>query len=222
MKILFNKYDYIFGTKLELDLKEITQSCLNIDNQKNIFAKPIKEVKEIYFSLQNKEKKENPEFYSIMKDCYTFQKFSYYGCLNLFTFPFPGIHSLYTSIKNNFNNINKDNKKYYIDGWVNIFKKETKNIIDWHSHFHKSLSSWHGFFCVNVGTSKTSYRLPDIKEEVDVIGENNLLVLAKGGGDQHRTYPWEEEGMPRITIGYNIVPEESINPEMWFNYWTPL
>jgi hypothetical protein len=134
--------------------------------------------------------------------------------------PLDQVHELYTSIKNSFDNI-RDNfeKKYYIQCWLNYYQKG--DYIDWHRHFDKERETWHGFYCLDCEPSFTTYKLPDIKEEVNIYGEDNLMVISKSNGDEHRTWPWQYD-RPRITIAFDIVPNYSLIYNKWLNHWIPI
>jgi hypothetical protein len=145
----------------------------------------------------------------------TTQGFEHY---NLLMYPFDGFHSLYFEIQQLFQQFNKSNEKYYIRCWLNMYEKG--NFVDWHDHFPTKSGSWHGFFCVDCEPSKTTYRLPNILELVDIVSENNLLVLSKSDGDQHRTWPWEYADRDRITIAFDIVPASYTGE--FLNHWIPI
>jgi len=221
--ILFNKNDYLYGFKLDIDLSAISKSCITINNLVNNKYAPItKMVKEIAKKQIELNKENNPVFFNNMKKFYYWYLHTYYGSYNIFTFPFEGIIELYREIKKCFKLVDFRNENFYMEGWANVLEKNKINKIDWHSHFHESLKTWHGYFCINVNKTKTFYRIPGVDGEVAVEGESNLLVLARGDGDEHCTEIWKKENEPRITIGLNIVPEKSIDPEVWFNHWVPL
>ena len=60
-------------------------------------------------------------------------------------------------------------------------------------------------------------------EEIDIISKNNLLVISPSAGDQHRTWPWEGNGEPRITIAFDIVPESKFPSAIdKMNHWIPI
>lgn len=137
---------------------------------------------------------------------------------NLFMYRFEGFHSLYFEIQKLFRQLNTNQNEYYIQCWLNLYKKG--QYIDWHEHYPVTHKTWHGFFCVDCEPSKTTYKLPNETELVDVISENNLLVISKGDGDWHRTWPWEFEDRDRITIAFDIVPRERTDPRA--KYWIPI
>ena len=88
------------------------------------------------------------------------------------------------------------------------------------------MESWHGYYCVDVEPSKTSYKLEKNGKIVHVQNEDNLLVLSKSLDDQHRTWAWEYDH-PRITIAFDILPASNIlnfegENKMGKNHWIPI
>lgn len=142
-----------------------------------------------------------------------------YNNYNIFFYSFEGLHELYGEIQKMFHDCCIDEEKYYIQAWLNIYKEG--QYIDWHNHWIDTENSWHGYFCVECEPSKTTYRIPGVKEEVDIISQNNLLVMSRSAGDTHRTWPWEHADRDRITIAFDILPRI---PELneWPNHWMPI
>ncbi len=146
---------------------------------------------------------------------------------NLLMYPFPEFYELYSDIKKMFYDklsLEDLDESYYIQSWLNFYKKG--DFIDWHSHWPPEVNSWHGYYCVDVEPSKTSYRITKENKNIDVINENNLLVLSKSLDDQHRTWPWEYE-QPRITIAFDIISAPNIlnfygENKMGKNHWVPI
>lgn len=194
--------DYIITSRLNLNLEEIKDSCYKM---KGIIDKHFKE------KILNAKYVEDEGELSPL----TTKGFELY---NLLMYGFDGFHSLYFEIQNLFRQINKDDKKYYIRCWLNIYEKG--NFVDWHEHFPPRCNSWHGFFCVDCEPSKTTYMIPNITEPVEITSENNLLVISKSNGDRHRTWPWEHEDRDRITIAFDIVPLEFTGK--YLNHWIPI
>jgi hypothetical protein len=194
--------DYIITTKLNLDLVVMKNSCYKM---RNVIDEHFKE-KILEAEYLEDEGKLSP---------LTTQGFEHY---NLLMYTFNGFHSLYFEIQKLFQQFNKSNDNYYIRCWLNIYEKG--NFVDWHDHFPPTSGSWHGFFCVDCEPSKTTYRLPNIAETVDIVSENNLLVLSKSAGDQHRTWPWEHADRDRITIAFDIVPATYTGE--FLNHWIPI
>jgi len=143
-----------------------------------------------------------------------------YDKYNFLMYPSGEVHKLYTEIKTAFDSLKDDpNKKYYIQCWLNYYNKG--DFIDWHSHWEKEKETWHGFYCLDCEPSFTSYKLPYIKDLINIYSEDNLMVISKSNGDEHRTWPWEYD-KPRLTIAFDIVPYEYINYKQWTNHWLPI
>jgi len=190
--------NYITTSKLNLDLFTIKDSCYQLNNI--------------------------IEQFSVDKDGYddaagmapiTTKVHEQY---NLLMYRFQGFHNLYFEIQKLFQQLKDNDSQYYIQCWLNLYKKGS--FIDWHEHYPSTHKTWHGYYCVDCEPSKTTYRLPDKTETIDIIGENNLLVMSKGNGDWHRTWPWEFEDRDRITIAFDIVPRERTDPRA--KYWIPI
>ena len=224
MELIFNKKDYIYGFKLDLNLDVIFKSCVEmIEIRNSILSHPVQdEIKKLFIAEKNKTLGLNPELDECMSYLYHWKENKGYGYINMFTYAFKEFYNLHSSIKECFNSLVNDNENYFIDGWPNAYYKNKNDQIDWHTHYHEKLDSWHGVFYVNARDSITRYALPETNEIVDVECEDNVLVLVRGKGDRHRSMPWTKEDKPRVTVGVNIVPEKNINPRVWFNYWTPL
>lgn len=149
---------------------------------------------------------------------------------NYFMYSLPGIHDLYTSVKETFHECVKHkygkdpyNGQYYTQCWLNFYHKG--QFIDWHGHWPSKYDSWHGFYCVDVEPeSSTFYRLPENKN-VEIKSQNNLLVLGPSDGDEHRSSEWNLDN-PRITIAFDIVPAEIMfKTNTTFvvpNHWVPI
>jgi hypothetical protein len=132
-----------------------------------------------------------------------------YAQYNLLMYPYPGFYELYEEIKTMFREHCQDDSKYYIQSWLNFYRKD--QYIDWHSHYKPEKQTWHGFICVDCEPSCTTYRIPGVEQPVDVPSKNGQIVLSASGGDQHRTWPWPYEDRPRITIAFDILPRENLN-----------
>lgn len=150
-----------------------------------------------------------------------------YAQYNLLLYPISKeFHSLYKEIVSMFKEIcpsdEFNDNQFYLQCWLNFYRKG--DFIDWHSHWppDENGSSWHGFYCVDCEPSKTTYRIPNIQNEVDVVSENNLLVISRSDGDTHRTWPWHKNS-PRITIAFDIVNRKTLNkPGLLDNHWIPI
>ena len=190
--------NYVITEKCNLDLAIIEGSCYQMHN-----------IVMQYFKDDGKDWPVNSPLTSHLFSSY-----------NLFLYPLPGFYDLYTTLKHVFRTHCKDPNPHYVQCWLNWSNKN--DFFDWHTHWTPETKIWHGFYCVNVEPSKTIYRIPGVAEPVDIISENNLLVISQQGGDYHRTLPWPYNDRPRITIGYDIVPAQFINPTGWLNHWVPI
>lgn len=140
---------------------------------------------------------------------------------NLLMYPLPEFHELFTEIQDLFHTINPEkNKKYYLQCWLNYYNKG--EFINWHKHWLPEKESWHGFYCVDVEDSHTSYKLPNNDNIIHIKSENNLLVINKSDGDSHKSSKWMYDDRPRITIAFDIVPREHIDYDKSFNHWIPI
>lgn len=137
---------------------------------------------------------------------------------NLFMHRFEGFHALYFEIQKLFYQIKTNQDEYYIQCWLNLYTKG--QFVDWHQHYPPAHNTYHGFYCVDCEPSKTTYRLPEVEDDTDVISKNNLLVMSKSNGDWHRTWPWEFENKDRITIAFDIVPRDRTDHRT--KYWMPI
>jgi hypothetical protein len=193
--------NYIHTRDLSLDLDQIKKSCGKLENY----------VKENF--------KDNTEWY---KDLSSPESTNLFKSYNLFLYPLWGFHNLFTDIQSTFHEIRKLNKishdKFYIQSWVNVYRKG--QYIDWHDHWEPQFKAWHGFYCVDVGDSSTTYKLMD-NTIIDVRSRDNLLVLSKSDGDLHKSSEWNLDN-PRITIAFDIVPDYSINWDSNQNHWIPI
>ena len=169
------------------------------------------------------------EMYDIIRDSFNSDKSDYSGQSTLSTrlyskynfclYPLPGVHELYWSINSVFHNClthfhgGRVHKRYFMQSWLNYYRKG--EYIDWHTHTPGSVGGWHGFLCLDVEPdSFTSYRWPSDAQRKDVIvdvkSENNLMVMGISNEDQHRSSEWPYEDRPRITIAFDILPEDHI------------
>lgn len=195
--------DYVITSKLNLDLVKIKNSCYlmyDVINKKFNTGKIKAEYKDD----------------SGMSPLST----NLFNQYNLLLYTFDGFHELYNEIKYMFHQCNLGTEKYYIQCWLNIYKKG--NFIDWHSHWLPEFNTWHGFYCVDCEPSKTTYKIPNVSDPLDIVSENNLLVMSQSAGDLHRTWPWENEDKDRITIAFDIVPAKQVDNEVWVNHWIPI
>jgi len=145
-----------------------------------------------------------------------------YNAYNTFLYPLPAFHQLFNEIKQAFHEVNDYDGRFYMQSWLNYY--EEGQYLGPHRHWPAGGRVWHGYYCVSVGDSKTVYLLPQRAEPLSVVSEDNLLVIGRSEGDKHYTEPWPHKDRPRITIAFDIVPEdtlarkESIAP----NHWIPV
>lgn len=193
--------DYVITKKIDLNLNQLKYSCyLMHDFVKKHFDKEMP----AYDDVSGK----------------TSLTTNLYNTYNLFMYPYDEFYNLYQEIKTLFHDCCIDEDQYYIQCWVNFYKKG--DFIDWHNHWAPEHRTWHGFFCVDCEPSKTTYNVPGYNEPLDIVSENNLLVMSRSNGDTHRTWPWEDETKDRITIAFDIVPRQFIDPGVFLNHWVPI
>lgn len=160
---------------------------------------------------------------------------SAFGYYNFFLFPLPGVHELYTAIKEKFRGIVGSDGAYFIGCWLSYYKHN--EFLDWHLHLPPEANSWSGYFCVNAEPSKTLFKSQNGVEQVDITNKNNVLLFTKGDGSLHKTQPWVDQNSPRITIAFDIIPQNKMlvtasNAEWgrdtgyternWLNHWVPI
>ena len=126
---------------------------------------------------------------------------------NIFSHDSVEINSLLLKIKHHFYCLKPNpTKKYYIQGWVNLYKSGQN--LGWHTHWGSD-NSYHGFFCVTSNISYTEYKFHD-GEHIKIDSTDGLLVITKSNDNQHRTSPCDN-GDPRITIGFDIHAHDDVN-----------
>jgi len=207
---------YVTTKMLDLDLKKMNKSC-----------------HKMYLFIKENFTPDGKTDYSGQSTMTT----KLYSQYNLMMYPQPEFHELFLEIQKYFHELANPTEPHYAQFWLNFYTNG--EYIDWHHHWPMSYKAWHGFYCVNSENpeSKTTYRVPpangmQIKnpekhEEVEIISKNNLLVISPSAGDQHRSWPWEGNGEPRITIAFDIVPRSQFNKESnpatkQKNHWIPI
>jgi hypothetical protein len=199
--------NHVFKRKLNLDLTSIKQNTHFIYNfvKDNLADKSLQEQRgEIYMM-------------AIAGNKY-----------NAFNFNFPELNKLLDDIRETY---------YYIAGseeasikcWINFYNRH--QFTSWHEHGSQMSrivkkvnihNTWHGFFCVDVEPSVTTYQFLDTGRILEVQDEDNLLVMSRNGNDRHRTWPWPYD-RTRITMAFNIAPSKHFNPpEYEKNIWVKL
>lgn len=134
-----------------------------------------------------------------------------YGCFsssnhksyNIFNYDKPGLNQLFRALKDHVLPV-MPKDEYKIQCWFNVFRKG--DFIDWHGHWPPMCRAWHGFYCVNVGSSYTHYRINH--NVYDIQGHDGLLVFGKSDGDEHRSGDWHNDDSHRVTIAFDIIPAE--------------
>ena len=110
----------------------------------------------------------------------------YYKKYNLFQFPCPELHKLYSNMARQFKPLLGEGQ-WYLRTWVNLFASG-KNIA-WHKHWEPEYKTYHGFYCVNtegIVPSYTEYQIPKVDKIVTVPSSDSLCVIGKSGDDLHR------------------------------------
>ena len=154
------------------------------------------------------------------------QTTSLYAQYNYFLYPIPGLHELFEKVKETFHACHSANEPFYIQAWLNVYR--AGEFIEWHSHWPPEFESWHGFYCVDVEPdSSTTYRLfgriPE-KDDIVVPSRDNLLVLSRSDGDNHRSSEWTHKDRPRITVAFDIIPISKLYDRRNYekNHWIPI
>lgn len=197
--------DYIHTKQVNLNLSELKQYCLQLE--KSIITR---------FG----------ESSTLSKDLSAPVTTLLYAKYNIFCFPNKELYKLFREIQILFRRDLGKTGMYYIQGWINVYNKG--QYIDWHKHWDSSKNTYHGFLCVDVGSSITTYHIPGVLEQVDIPGINNNLIISPSKDDMHRTYPWTEDS-PRITIAYDIIPADVLqsmynpfDPSSTWYHWVPI
>jgi hypothetical protein len=144
-----------------------------------------------------------------------------YGCatsyhhtkFNLFSFPCIELQNFYIQLNKAIQKVVIPHRRYYIRCWVNLFRKGQH--VNWHGHWPSDCETYHGFYCVNTegeNSSFTSYRIPYVDKEIVIDSKDGLLVFGKSENDQHKSSPWENEGRPRVTIAFDVIPWNKTMP----------
>jgi len=149
-----------------------------------------------------------------------------YGCatsfhhlqFNLFSFPCIELQNFYIQLNKAIQKVVIPDRRYYIRCWVNLFRKGQN--IDWHDHWPSEYETYHGFYCVNTegeNSSFTSYKIIGADEEIVIDSKDGLLVFGKSEKDKHKSSPWENEGKPRVTIAFDVIPLDKLQVRPGFH-----
>lgn len=137
---------------------------------------------------------------------------------NLFNFHTPELNNLYKALQSTIiPKIPKDH--YMIQCWLNVFRRG--QFIDWHAHWPAEHKVIHGYYCVNVGDSITSYKFPN-GAGTEVANRDGLLVFGKSEDDLHRSSEWTDEKVPRVTIAFDILPIWNIKETVFSRHYIPI
>jgi hypothetical protein len=140
---------------------------------------------------------------------------------NLFTFPHPELISLFTELRNNIAVFLKKDERYVIQFWLNIFRKG--EFVNWHRHWPVGSGVFHGYYCVNVGDSVTSYMIPGNDHITELHNKDGLLVFGRSEGDKHKSSAWNSDD-PRVTMAFDIIPWKQTlkaGGEKYYNHYIP-
>jgi len=191
--------DYLWTVDLgqEIDKKILTMQCMAME--KLLLSK---------FTVE--------EDVSSVYGTFTTKLFREY---NFFTFTSPEILALYSKLVTHLTPLIDPKRQYVMQAWLNIYR--SGQFIDWHTHWESELGAYHGFYCLNVGDSKTHYRFDADKEKVYTVDDKDgLIVFGKSAGDEHKSSEWNETD-PRITIAFDLIPVESIKEQFIINHYIP-
>jgi hypothetical protein len=140
---------------------------------------------------------------------------------NLFTFRHPELITLFTHLRNNIAGFLKSDERYVLQCWLNVFRKG--EFINWHHHWPVGSGVIHGYYCVNVGDSLTSYQIPGNDHIVEVHNQDGLLVFGRSEGDRHKSSEWNRDD-PRVTMAFDVIPWKQsfqAGDETYYNHYIP-
>jgi len=144
-----------------------------------------------------------------------------YETYNVFLCHMPGFREVFQLILQKFKEKQHNYYDYAVAGWVNIYKKDT--YLDWHKHGSDPVAHdgrWHGYVCVNAEPSQTLYA-DDNKKLIKNIENRNGYITLSPAGLMHRVTPWTQINEPRITIAFDFIPANQIDPYL-INRWIPV
>jgi hypothetical protein len=150
-----------------------------------------------------------------------------YYSYNLLLYPLPEIHNLATAIRKTFLSIQPNTDNWWIKCWANVYTNQAYH--DWHQHHthytetEQQQPSYHGIYCVSGDNTVTSYRniISDCVSVHIPQTPNQLTVVANHPDWYHRTWPYKHT-RDRITVAFNIIHGDSIDPFRWPNHWVPI
>jgi hypothetical protein len=141
---------------------------------------------------------------------------SHFDKYNTFQFPLDETSKLYRELVNNISPFLDKKQNYALQCWFNVFRKGEN--IDWHNHWLPEAKVWHGFYCVYVKDSFTEYKIPNVNEIIKVPSKEGRLVFGKSDGDFHKSSPWNDPTLPRVTIAFDIIPYKSLKSDNFEKY----
>ena len=199
MPNLSNYFNYLYTKDLNLDLNKLQNSCLLMNSV----------IENNFINLQQNYEGKAP---------ITTKLFNNY---NLLMYPFEEFHNLYYEIKKMFYEVSNTSFPHYIQCWLNVYNRG--EYIDWHGHWPSDCKVWHGFYCVNVENepSHTLYKIPNVKDVLQIDSINNRLVIGKSEEDLHKSSEWNSQD-PRITIAFDIIPEKIAYETGGLNHYIPI
>lgn len=98
--------------------------------------------------------------------------------------------------------------EYYLRGWINVMRNG--ECIDWHYHKVKGNKSWHGYYVVH-GIGSRTYFGNNFKATKSIESVDGLLFMTETSDYMDKSSQWDNPFKERITIGYDIYPEENKN-----------
>jgi len=144
-----------------------------------------------------------------------------YETYNVFLCHLPGFSEVFELIIDKFKEKQPRYKEYAVAGWVNIYHKG--GYLDWHKHGSDPINHdgrWHGYVCVNAEPSKTLYADDNNQLIKEIVNKNGYITLSPAGL-MHRVTPWEDDISPRITIAFDFIKRQEIDPSL-LNRWIPV
>ena len=187
--------DYLYSTEIQLDNPQLAVDCLHVE-------------------LFLKEAIQDP---APLQDYGSFTSANH-SKYNLFNFHTAQINKLFRAIQKHVLAV-MPKDEYMIQCWLNVFR--VGQFIDWHAHWPAEHKVFHGYYCVNVGDSITSYKFPN-DTGAKVQNKNGLLVYGKSCGDLHRSSEWDNPEVPRITIAFDVIPIWNIKDNPVSRHYVPI
>lgn len=184
MKTLYNDYLYYIDDSKTIDNQQLFDDCLHIE-----------------YLLK---KHLNDDIDIGEYGCFSSAHYEQY---NIFHFHTSNINKLFRLMQEKVRPVLND-EQYMLQCWLNVFRKG--QYVNWHGHWPEEHGVWHGYYCVNVEPSTTTYRFHN-GDTVDVENNNGLLVFGKSGLDEHRSSDWSDDNKERVTIAFDIIPISNIS-----------